>query len=320
MFEWKKCGLKWAAAVLGAFAALSAAQAQNCKHPLPQFDVAHWQKEAKITQDKGLLWRLEKDGRTSWLFGTVHVNKPSEAMLGPRVTQAIQGSDVVAVEIDLLNPATLAQLMDKLKLEMPPLSPATRLALQNNLAEGCHPSAAKPESMGRMLLMPALTMSHMRSHGLFAEYGVDVFLLGMAQGMKKPVHSLEAADVHVQVMTLMQEGPSYEAKVTETMSAIASGKVGRLGVRMHDVWLKGDVDALQNYAQWCDCLTTEQDQRFMQAINDARNPGMAQGIAQLHDKGQRVFAAIGMLHMTGPKAVQTLLSQAGFQVTYMPLK
>ena len=80
------------------------------------------------------------------------------------------------------------------------------------------------------------------------------------------------------------------------------------------------MEALQNYAQWCDCLTTEEEQRFMQAINDARNPGMAQGIAQLHDKGQRVFAAIGMLHMTGPKAVQNLLRQAGFQVTYMPLK
>lgn len=320
MSEWKKCGLKWVALVFGVLTALSAAQAQNCKHPLPLFDVAHWQKEAKTAQDKGLLWRLEKDGRTSWLLGTVHVNKPAEVMLGPRVTQTMRESDVLAVELDVLNTATVAQLMDRVKSDMPPLPPATRLAVQNVLAEGCHPAAGNPESIGKTLLMPALALSHLRSHGLYAEYGVDVFMLGMAQGMKKPVHSLETPDVQAKVMTLMQEGPSYEAKVMETITAISSGKTGKLVVRMHDTWLKGDLDGLQNYAQWCDCMTTEEDQGFMHALNDVRNPGLAQGIAQLHDKGQSVFAAIGMLHLTGPKAVQTLLTQAGFQVTYMPLK
>ena len=146
-------------------------------------------------------------------------------MLGPRVTQLMQGSDVLAVEIDLLNPAALAQLMEKVKQEMPPLSPTTRLAVQNILAEGCHPTAAIPESMGRMLLMPALTLSHMRSHGLYAEYGADVFLLGMAQGMKKPVHSLESPEVHAQVMALMQEGPSYEAKVWRRCKITLNGAI-----------------------------------------------------------------------------------------------
>jgi uncharacterized protein len=320
MREWKRWGLRCHLVVTVLLLSWGAAQAQACKHPLPQFDVAHWQKEAKSAQDKGLLWRLEKDGRTSWLLATVHVNTPSEAMLGPRVTQAMLNSDVVAVELDVLNPVQVSQLMDKVKAEMPPLTPATRMAVQQVLADGCHPSAAKPEEIGRMLLLPSLLTSHLRSHGLFAEYGADVFTLGMAQGMKKPVRSLETPDMQAQAMVLMQEGGSYDAKVMETIAGLASDKVGKQVLRMHDVWLKGDADALQNYAQWCDCQNTQAEKRFIQAMTDARNPGMAQGIAQLHDQGQRVFAAIGMLHMTGPKAVQTLLTQAGFQVTYMPLK
>lgn len=307
--------LAWACTTLF----FGASHAQTCKFPLPEFDAAHWQKEASVAQDKGLLWRLEKDGRTSWLLGTIHVNKPSDAVLGQRITTALRNSDVLAVELDLLNPAVMSQLMVKASADMPTLPAAMRQAVQNVLEDGCHPFALNPEALGRMLLIPSLTLSHVRSQGLFADYGVDLFMLGLAKALKKPVHSLETPNSQAQVLSLMLDGDTFENQVAQTLAAISSGKTGRLIRRMHTVWLTSDVTALEHYTQWCECVSTRKEQVLMQAINDARNPGLAQGIIELHDKGQRVFAAIGMLHMTGPQAVHRLLHQAGFRVTYLPL-
>jgi uncharacterized protein len=49
-------------------------------------------------------------------------------------------------------------------------------------------------------------------------------------------------------------------------------------------------------------------------LNDERNPGLAAGIDKLMGDGKPVFAAVGALHMTGLKAVPTLLAQMGYKV------
>ena len=47
---------------------------------------------------------------------------------------------------------------------------------------------------------------------------------------------------------------------------------------------------------------------------DARNPGMAAGIAALHESGQKVFAAVGSLHMIGPSGLPALMAHRGYRV------
>jgi uncharacterized protein YbaP (TraB family) len=49
-------------------------------------------------------------------------------------------------------------------------------------------------------------------------------------------------------------------------------------------------------------------------LNDLRNPAMADKVAALHAAGQRVFAAVGVLHMTGPQAMHDLMRERGFAV------
>ena len=47
---------------------------------------------------------------------------------------------------------------------------------------------------------------------------------------------------------------------------------------------------------------------------DDRNPGLADGIDRLHREGRRVFAAVGALHMAGPRGLLRLLAARGFTV------
>lgn len=65
---------------------------------------------SKEATDRGLLWRIDRNGHTSWLYGTAHLGKADWLIPGPRVMRALMGSDTIALELDLLDPATLAEL------------------------------------------------------------------------------------------------------------------------------------------------------------------------------------------------------------------
>ena len=53
--------------------------------------------------DHGFLWRISKDGRTSYLYGTMHVGKFDWAFPGPSLMQALRATDTVALELDMLD-------------------------------------------------------------------------------------------------------------------------------------------------------------------------------------------------------------------------
>jgi uncharacterized protein YbaP (TraB family) len=89
--------------------------------------------------------------------------------------------------------------------------------------------------------------------------------------------------------------------------------------RLLRAWASGDEATLASYPQWCMCLETAAERRFMHRLLDERNGGMADRLAALHAGGRQVFAAVGALHMTGPRGVQALLRERGFEVRLVPL-
>jgi uncharacterized protein YbaP (TraB family) len=84
--------------------------------------------------------------------------------------------------------------------------------------------------------------------------------------------------------------------------------------RLSQAWEGGDLAALEDYDAWCECASTEAEKAFMRRLNDERNGPLADGIVALHQKGLRVFAAVGALHMTGAQSLPRLLQQRGFRV------
>ena len=49
-----------------------------------RFSLVPLDEAQRHARDRGFLWKLEKDGRTSWLYGTVHVARLEWAFPGPR--------------------------------------------------------------------------------------------------------------------------------------------------------------------------------------------------------------------------------------------
>ena len=301
-------------------AAAATATAAACPPPLPSAATKG------PAPDRGLLWRVTRDGRSSWLFGTLHVGKPAWKQLGPRVSAALRASDVLAVEIDPDDPGLAAALVET----GPPLMLSA--ALQARLRRAYDSACINPTSLAALhplLQVTTLTVLEARWLGLDVAYAQEHVLLAYSRrddrgdGRGPGRHGATQAPLRVLALetAAQQKSAMLPTDPAEALNALEQGLAQledpsgrRVLARLARAWEQGDLDTLSSYEQWCACATTEEDRAQMRRLNDERNPALADGIAAQHRAGLRVFAAVGALHMTGPAALPLLLAQRGFRV------
>ncbi|MET0544526.1 MAG: TraB/GumN family protein [Variovorax sp.] len=265
--------------------------------------------------DRGFLWQLERGGRTSWLYGTMHLGKAEWLIPGPTVREALAQSDTVALELDLGDPATLAVFAAPADAAVMArvLTPERRQRLAQQAALACLPDGALA-GMRPILQLATLSMLAARSEGLYADFGSEAFLTMFARARKKPLVGLESAADQLKALAGETEAEEGE-QIDQGLTDLESGDARRQGEQLADVWAHSDWTRLDRYRQWCDCIRTPADELALRRLLDDRNPGLAAGIARLHDGGQRVFAAVGALHMVGSAGLPALLESRGFRVT-----
>lgn len=274
---------------------------------------AQWLQALPGPVDRGLLWRIEKDGRVLHLYGTVHVGRPDWISPGPQVMAALAAADRVAFELDLLDPDVLQRLQRAARAPAGqprlPDALAERLAQQRSLAcVGSLLEGLRPE-----LQVITLVSLSLRGDGLDPAWGIDGWLARLAHARRQTVLSLETPEQ--QVALLVAPRPAEVATVVRRgLDELEDPATRRVALRLAEHWAASDLAAIENFAQWCGCLESEAERQAHQAGVLARNPAMAERIATLHQRGARVFAAVGALHMTGPEGLPALLARRGFQV------
>jgi uncharacterized protein len=305
---WLVCATAWAQA-----------SATDCPiEPTPPSSRAEVAARMQSAKDRGFLWSIEKAGVTSYLFGTLHAGNPETMYLGPKTQQAFAASTVLAVEINLQDPSTIADIVPMMVSSTPTVvvSPQQSKELARLVAAACLPSALK-QAMPRMhpnvQLIQLSTSDYVRS-GYFAGYGSEAFLIGLATGSKRRVVALERARDQ---MALLLGHNSDEAQqgFNAALKLMQAGGEQRKAAKIAQVWAESDFAAFANFEQWCGCAESAEERQMLKALNDDRNPGLAAGIAKLHDSGERVFAAVGALHFFGARSVPNELEKLGFRVT-----
>ena len=264
--------------------------------------------------DLGPLWKATKDGRTVYLYGTIHVAQWTWRYPGPQVRRAIEASDVVALELDLADRDVLQRLQKAILRD--PAAPALPEALQKRLSASIAAACAAPATFALMRAeMQAATLEVMqgRGFGLYPEFGIDLQLAAIGHGLGKPVRSLETPES--QAALVVSDDPAETARsVAETLDDLEGGHGPAMLKRMAADWARGDVDDLDAYATWCGCLDTPSQREDFAKLIDGRNPLMADKIVQWHAQGRSLFVAVGSLHMTGHAGLPELLRARGFQV------
>lgn len=302
--------LAWAVAALALLVGFTVpAQARSAAAcpPLPTVD-------SSPPRDRGLLWKLTRDGRSSYLFGTLHIGRPGWERFGPATSAALRTTDVLALEVDPTDPATMAALATPAGSPSPVALPEQLL---KKLAEAHERACLPPGALAALhplLQVTVLSLGEARWLGLDAGYGQEVLLANHTRAAGRPVRALET--VAQQRAALMPADPADNSAtlIAQTLDQINDGAARRVLARMVDAWSAGDLAALERYGDWCECAPSGEEKALMERLNDGRNPALADGITALHGQGQRVFAAVGALHMTGAQALPRLLAERGFQV------
>ncbi len=312
---WRWLGSACVVCVVMGLAGFSApaAWADACPPPLPALTAAQQQSAARAAPDRGFLWTLQRDGRTSYLYGTLHVGKPTWTLPGPKVAAALAASDTLALEIDPADPALREPPAADREAAVTPLPPALQARLARQIAAACLPPGAF-EGVSPALQVVALGVLEARWVGLDPAYAQEPALAARERAAGRPVRALES--VAMQRELLAPAAPdAARAEVEAGLAELERGR-GRATIeRLAQAWNHGDLATLASYERWCDCIHDAADRAQMRALNDARNPALADGIAALHAQGRRVFAAVGALHMTGPQGLPRLLAARGFRVT-----
>ena len=287
--------------------------------PAPEpLTAAQWQDGQAQPVDRGLLWRLARDGRVSYLYATVHLARRDWIFPGPQVRAALAAVDRVALELDLLDPALQARLQRA--VEARPGAPALPATLARRLRQAAGQACATAQIAGLRPELQVVTLVSLalRHDGLDPAWGVDVWLARLAHERRLEVVSLETPEQ--QVALLASERPAETAEVVRRgLDELARPASVQLVHRLVDAWAAGRFDELEDFPRWCACLDGEDERAQHRRTVEARNPAMAERIAALHAGGQAVFAAVGALHMVGPDGLPALLARQGFEVRRVPV-
>ncbi len=270
-------------------------------------------------RDHGFLWRISKQGRTSYLYGTMHVGKLDWAFPGPRVMQAIRATDTIALELDMLD----ADIQNRLATGMrEQRSAALPEALSQRLRQQADALCVPYDAIAKLspeMQIDMLSLLVGRRDGLDASYATDAVLAGIGHGAKKKVVSLETPEYQLGLMQ-MAEPEQTVSFVEDSLSELESGRSRTMLIRIAKVWADANYADMTRFNEWCECLNTEIEREMMKRLLDDRNPNLADRIDALHGKGRQVFAAVGSLHMFGPLGLPTLMEKRGYRVERVEFK
>ncbi len=312
---------RWIACCLALCCAVVAAQCRAAEappaEPCPPLAAAPTAEQIQAylrdARDRGFLWRLDKDGRSSWLYGTIHVAKLDWAFVGPTLMAAVRASDEIALELDLLDPAIQQAIQrENTAQALRPLPKRLEQRLLAQLRASCLPEQLLT-SMTPELLAATLVLMSARVDGLDPSYAIDLAYASIGRALGKPVRSLETPALQMRLLR-GRNARETQVLVDQSLADLEAHRARTLLLRLTATWADGRLDELERYEDWCECVNDPIERALYQRLLDERNPGLAEGIDALHATGRQVFVAVGSLHMVGPTGLPRLLAARGYTV------
>lgn len=274
--------------------------------------------QATSTPSRGALYRIRHQGNTSYLFGTIHVGKPSYLPLEGEVAQALARAGKLVLEIDVRNDAPFQGALQKHGMYASDdkvdrhLSPDSLMQLKHALQRFDIPYE-NVQQMKPWLLANLLMGLDLERNGYRRQYGIEFFLLSVADRQAKAVQELESAEYQMSLYADMTDA-MQEQYLRESLMEIGSGSALRKAQALIDAWADANGDAMEDVLRQSLKETTLSSEFTQRVLLDKRNPEMADKIEALLKNDESSFVGVGLLHLLGERGVPTLLRQRGYHV------
>lgn len=274
---------------------------------------------AALAGDKLYMWQVKSETATITLVGSIHVGQPDFFPLADPYEEAFTAAPVLAVEVDMTDPAVLQEsTMLMMKKGMLPGAETLQTRLEPELYKRLEAYAKEngvPLAMYQKfkpgIVAIVLSMEEYKRQGFDPELGIDKHFLDAAKAADKEVRALETVEDQLNIF-LDIDDTLDDILINETLEQM--GDVSSIIDEMVGYWKSGDADGLGTFMETQMGEGPEMEALYRKLLDD-RNVGMTATINEWLGQDQDVFVVVGAGHFAGEMGIVSLLEAEGWEVS-----
>ena len=262
------------------------------------------------------LFKVEKNGTSSYLFGTVHVGDASMEGLPEKVSKAIDQSEQVVVEVDIskLTPLQMQQRSMPFMMLKDGKTLQTELSKQNyNKLKDYFAKKSIDIAMFNGLkpwaVMVTMMQIEFQNAGFSDQTGIDKQVLAYAKKQNITIGELETLEQQLQMfdgMALLSN-----EMIEETFEQLAD--INTYFIKLVNAWKNGDMDTLTEYYNMSFDESNYGEISEQVMLVNRNNKWVEQLVPRLTN--EKLFIAVGALHLPEQHGLIKQLTDAGFTIT-----
>jgi uncharacterized protein len=262
------------------------------------------------------LWRIEKDGKTSFILGTIHLGVGASKLFPPMVWSLLENSSKLVIETDVeaaaANPESLLMLPEGQSLQKL-ISKSAWLKLKSEIdfIPSYELNTMSPLFVAQLLQQQRMEKVKSKliaeaSAGMTPEIPMDLEILGRAKQGAISVGFLESVETHS--LALQPAPAKLEEAIHQTEAEWEAATVKQIIALkvMIENYKAGKTSDLNAGIQG-------ESSEKMESVLFERNRNWIPGIEKFHSDGQ-TFIAVGAAHLLGKEGILKLLRDRGFTI------
>lgn len=273
----------------------------------------------------GFLWKVENGDTTVYLQGTIHIGKEDFFPMNEKIEAAYMESDIIVPEVDLNN-VSIAETQE-ITQDLGMYDDGTDVS--DHISSDLY--ADLEETLGELDLplqivkdfqpwLLANTIQQLMGEKIGYIDGVDEYFLNRAEDDEKEVIGLETVEDQLSIFADLSP-EMQEAQLEEALMDIDQYEDQM--DELLSLYMEGNVDELLDYLLMDEGMeetddedVSDEEKAFMEALNDDRNMGMADQIADFleEDSNATYFVIVGTLHLTQEPHVRSILEKEGYDI------
>lgn len=278
--------------------------------------------ESAAKPARSCVWKIEHEGATVYLAGSVHLLRETDHPLPPTYQQAYDASEKIFFEVDMAEMHAMETQGDVLKLSKLPEGETIKEHVSEETYKELKAYLRK-RGLGGPLFetmkpgMLAMTISSLEAVqiGAMPEFGVEMHFDRQARKDEKSIKGLETTKFQIGLFDSL-DSDEQDEMLAMTLDQIED--TPNMLKTMIRAWKAGDIEALDaelnKYFEEDDALT----ELLLYKRNENWIPGIEEELKS--GKGSALFI-VGAGHLVGKRSVNDLLEQKGYkleQMTYEP--